>query len=143
MLKKGFFDAVFTHGGTLPTSKVKGVLRYTLGLFVEEQYQYKAPTFKNRLFHIGFDDWMLIGIDQLKDEFAREHPNLAEWRESDKSYMQLVREHRVPRMQFYNYLRRRGFKSHKVALRRFESEDWKRWEREGVKRMLADFCDNQ
>lgn len=143
MLKKGFFDAVFTHGGTMPTTAVRGVLRYTLALFVEEEYGYKGPTFKNRLFHLGFDEWMLIGIDRMKDEFAREHPELAEWRESDKSYMQLLREYKVPKMQFYNYLRRLGFKSHKVALRRFASEDWARWEREGVKAMLADFCKQQ
>lgn len=143
MLKKGFFDAVFTHGGVMSTAEVKGVLRNALSIFVEDEYGYKAPTFRNRLFHLGFDEWMLLGIDRIKDEFAREHPEIAEWRNSELTFMQLLTVHRVPKMQFYARLRQLGFKSHKVAHRRFETDDWARWEREGVKAMLADFCKSQ
>lgn len=140
MLKKGFFDAVFTPGGVMPTKQVLGALRNALVLYAEEEYGYKETTFKNRLFRLGFDAWQLMGIDRIKDEFASEHPEIAEWRSSDKSYIELMTEHHLPKMKFYAYLRGLGIMSHKVAHRRFMVEDWARWEKEGVKAMLINFC---
>lgn len=143
MLKKGYFDAVFKPGGVIPTKKVMGALRDALVVFVTEEYGYKESTFKNRLFRLGFDAWQLMGVDRIKDEYAREHPELAEWRSSDKSFFELMTDLHLPKMQFYAYLRGLGMMSHKVASRRFTNEDWARWEREGVKAMLTQFCNEQ
>ena len=142
MVKKGFFDKVFEPRGTLPSTSIRGSLREMLFAYAEQQYGLKYQMFNSRLFKIGFDAWQIMGVDAVKDEFAKWYPDLVEWREEGKPFLKLIEYYRVPKMEFYGYLSSVGFCSSKVARKRFLEEKWKPWERVGIKKLLLDFEKN-
>lgn len=139
MVKKGFFDKVFEPRGTLPSTSIRGSLREMLFAFAEQEYGLRYQMFNRRLFKLGFDAWQINGIDCVKDEFAKWYPDLVEWRDEGKPFLKLIEDYRVPKMEFYSYLSSIGFCSSKVARRRFLEENWKRWERVGIRKLLSEF----
>lgn len=139
MIKKGFFDKVFEPRGTIPSTSLRGSLREMLFAYIEQECEMKTSTFMNRLFVIGFDMWQIVGIEAVKDGFAKQYPKLAEWRDEGKPFLKLVEDHGVSKMAFYGYLSSLGFCSSKVAKRRFENEKWKAWELQGIKKLLGEF----
>lgn len=139
MIKKGFFDQVFEPHGTIPSTSLRGSLREMLFAYIEQECEMKTSTLMNRLFVIGFEAWQILGIEEVKDGFARQYPELAEWRDEDMSFLKLVEDCCIPKMTFYEYLYSLGFCSSKVAKRRFEEEKWKVWELKGIKKLLYEF----
>lgn len=142
MMKKGFFDKVFLPGGTMKPSDFRGTERMQFLSVMEEEYGYNRNALRSRLFYRGFDEWMIKGIDHIKDEFAVTNPDLADWREEkDKSYFELVKQEYGRLMNFSQFLRERGLLCYRTTMRRFEQDDWKPWERIGMQKILTDYCD--
>lgn len=141
MMKKGFFDKVFSPGGTIASKDFRGTDRLQFLLVMEEEYGYNRAALQNRLFYRGFDGWMLQGIDQIKDEYAKEHPELTEWREKKEPFFELLKRCYGGCTSFWRFLRGKDMNSDKTIRRRFYHEDWKPWERIGMQKILADYCD--
>lgn len=143
MMKKDFFDAVFSPGGTLVSGEFVGGQRERFFAAMESQYDLNPRMLYNRIFKIGFEAWMLMGVDSVKDEFARLYSILEDWREErEQSFMELIEEKDIPKMAFYKFIKELGISSTRVIYRRFTDEDWKDWERIGIKQILTEYCDS-
>lgn len=141
-MKKGFFDKVFATGVTLNSKDFLGTERQQFFQVMEDEYGYNKNALRNRLFYYGFEEWMLQGIDNLKDEYAKNHSDLAEWRDrKDCSYIDLVKQKYGRLSNFLQFLRERGLLCQRTTIRRFVDDDWKPWERLGMKKILTDYCD--
>lgn len=139
MLKKGFFDRVFTPCTTLDSKTLLDTERSML-FAIMAQHGFNISTFRNRLFYIGFKQWMITGVDALKDGFAKLHPELEAWRKDKRSFMALIEDLKIPKGEFYNYMCDAGMTSQITVKRRFKDEDWQNWEKRGIKSILTEYC---
>lgn len=141
MKKKGFFDELFIPGQTISSKVLLGAERNRFFACMSGEYELNVSMLYNRMFVLGFSEWMLTGVDQIKDDFAKEYPALAEWRDKDMSFLQLCEQENIPKSRFFAMLRKYGFRSVDSTRKRFSNETWKRWERIGMKKILTDYCD--
>ncbi len=117
-------------------------------------------TFYLRFFQKGFDAWEIDGVENCKKQFL-ELPEVAQallehqgegYAEGDKGYSYILALSGEPGVfyrtlketdrglccKFLRFMEDKGM-SPTVARRRFTEEDWKDWEREGVRAALVPF----
>lgn len=141
MMRKDFFDVVFSPNTPLPSNALLGVERSKFFAVMEEEQGLKTSALYNRLFNLGFDAWMLEGVDAVKDEFAVDYPELAAWRNSKSSFYALVRRSNAQLAAFYAFMRKKGMMSLRTTMKRFKEDKWKPWEKRGMKVVLQEYCD--
>lgn len=99
-----------------------------------------------RIFDKGFKEWEIVGVDSIKDSFIKEH--LSEISAAVDGDVDLCK---LRGSEFYEYLHRAKlvseFKrlmnrlgmSEGTTLKRFLKDDFKLWERKGVKYLIGEF----
>lgn len=122
---------------------------------------FKMATFYLRFFQKGFSQWEIEGIDECKKQFLLlkevSLPLLEyvdetdpQWVEGDKGYLYTLAQSDEPGMfysclkrvkagmcnKFIAYMNERGM-SAATVIKRFTTDNWKPWEREGIKNLLT------
>lgn len=99
-----------------------------------------------RIFDKGFKEWEIVGVDSIKDSFIKEH--LSEISAAVDGDVDLCK---LRGSEFYGYLHRAKlvseFKrlmnrlgmSEGTTLKKFLKDDFKLWERKGVKSLIGEF----
>ena len=147
----------------LPSSDVDADTKKQLySLFA--QYGMSQSTAYLRIFSKGFDEWEFLGIDSIKQDFLRRHAAMFSQPGSideDGNTIDSHRNHDASLLlnsddpgAFYAAVKEIGlsqtFKdemnacgmSPQTTLSRFRSDEWKPWERMGVRAILTEFADN-
>mgnify|MGYP004520439823 CR=1 FL=1 len=122
---------------------------------------FTLATFYLRFFQKGFSEWEIEGIDECKRQFLllkdvssslldfvdETDPQMAE---RDKGYLYTLAQSDEPGIfysclkrvnagmcnKFIAYMNERGM-SAATVIKRFTTENWKSWEREGIKKLLS------
>ena len=122
---------------------------------------FKLSTFYLRFFQNGFSGWEIEGIDECKRQFLllpdvshslleyvdENDPQMVD---GDKGYLYVLAHSNEPGIfysclkrvnagmcnKFIAYMNKRGM-SAATVIKRFKSENWKPWEREGIKKLLT------
>lgn len=122
---------------------------------------FKLSTFYLRFFQNGFSGWEIEGIDECKRQFLLlpdvSHSlleyvdeNAPQMVDGDKGYLYVLAHSNEPGIfysclkrvnagmcnKFIAYMNERGM-SVATVIKRFKSENWKPWEREGIKKLLT------
>lgn len=131
-----------------------------------EKKGFTLATFYLRFFQKGFSEWEIEGIDECKRQFLL-LPNVAQQLldyvdeddpqslEGDKGYLYILAQSDEPGV-FYSCLKRvnagmcnkliaymneRGM-SAATVIKRFTSDNWKPWEKEGIRNLLNSYYVN-
>lgn len=124
-------------------------------------------TFYLRFFQKGFDSWEIQGIENCKNQFLGlsdigkvlltyvERDALGK-EIGDKGYLYTLAKSDKPGvfyaclkqaanglcMRLYNFMEERGM-SRTTIIKRFSSDDWKEWEKVGIKALLEEFIESK
>lgn len=124
-------------------------------------------TFYLRFFQKGFDPWEIQGIENCKNQFLGlsdigkvlltyvERDALGK-EIGDKGYLYTLAKSDKPGvfyaclkqaanglcMRLYNFMEERGM-SRTTIIKRFSSDDWKEWEKVGIKALLEEFIESK
>lgn len=125
-----------------------------------EKKGFTFPTFYLRFFQKGFDEWEILGVENCKKQFI-ELPEVAQallehqeedCTDGDKGYYYVLAMSGEPGVfyralkdtgrglcsKFLGYMEERGM-SRGTVRKRFYKDDWKEWEKEGVRAALTPF----
>ena len=103
----------------------------------------------NRFFDKGFDEWELRGINQCKDDFICEYLN----HEQDATLRNTLNEigqgfySALPlmsglRAKLLNLMAPLGMVHRATVAKRFDEDDWKPWERIGIRKIIEEICNS-
>lgn len=96
-----------------------------------------------RFFDKGFDPWELMGVDQCKADFTDsiEDAGLRDaLYNTDNGFYSALLEGYGYRMRLVNLMAERGMVHRATVEKRFDADDWKEWERRGVRAVINEFC---
>ena len=128
---------------------------------------FTLATFYLRFFQKGFSEWEIEGIDECKRQFllltdvsqslleyVDEHdPQMVE---GDKGYLYVLAQSNEPGIfysclkrvnagmcnKFIAYMNERGM-SAATVIKRFTTDNWKPWEKEGIQKLLTSYTTNE
>lgn len=128
---------------------------------------FTLATFYLRFFQKGFSEWEIEGIDECKRQFlllpdvsqplleyADEHDS--QMVEGDKGYLYILAQSNEPGIfysclkrvnagmcnKFFAYMNERGM-SAATVIKRFTTDNWKPWEKEGIRKLLTSYITNE
>lgn len=92
-----------------------------------------------RFFSKGFDKWEMTGIDNICHDFITENDlrDMEHIRERFYSSLPKINGLRVKLVRKLSSL---GMSHRNTIEKRFDSDDWKPWERMGITRVINEFC---
>ena len=131
-----------------------------------EKKGFTLATFYLRFFQKGFSEWEIEGIDECKRQFLS-LPNVAQQLldyvddddtqrlEGDKGYLYILAQSDEPGVyysclkrvnagmcnKFIAYMNERGM-SAATVIKRFTTDNWKPWEKEGIRNLLNSYYVN-
>ena len=131
-----------------------------------EKKGFTLATFYLRFFQKGFSEWEIEGIDECKRQFLS-LPNVAQQLldyvddddtqrlEGDKGYLYILAQSDEPGIfysclkrvnagmcnKFIAYMNERGM-SAATVIKRFTTDNWKPWEKEGIRNLLNSYYVN-
>lgn len=96
----------------------------------------------HRFYKDGYKEWEMAGIDDLKKAFCEElsidgYTNLEYDNDRKGSFMEMLLRNRVFG-RFADWMAERGMLSHMTVRKRFRLDDWRKFERIGIKKVLAE-----
>ena len=99
----------------------------------------------NRFFDKGFDEWELRGINQCKADFCDSLPDSEETLrqglyDTDEGFYSALPLMSGLRMKLVEQMESLGMISRITVARRFDDDDWKDWERVGVRHIMEQFA---
>lgn len=112
----------------------------------------------DRFFKEGFAWWELVGIDNIKKNFLRHHAAdlLGPDRDGDKGYAyalslddepgsfyRAILQVRGLADKFKRYMHYLGMLSEATIIRRFREDDWRIYERRGIRSIIDEYCDGE
>ena len=89
----------------------------------------------DRFFKEGFDEWELQGIDAIVQDFCRENGITYQ---SDKSLFEMIDGQVGLKEPLYQKMEPMGMCRNTVR-KRFTQNDWKPWERMGIKKIMDEY----
>lgn len=107
------------------------------------KYGLPESTTYNRFFDKGFDPWELMGVNQCKTDFtvSIEDAGLRDaLYNTDNGFYSALPEGSGYRMRLVNHMAERGMVHRATVEKRFDADDWKEWERRGVRAVIDEFC---
>ena len=132
-----------------------------------EKKGFTLATFYLRFFHKGFSEWEIEGIDECKRQFLlltdvsqslleyvdENDPQMVD---GDKGYLYVLAHSNEPGMfysclkrvnagmcnKFIAYMNERGM-SAATVIKRFTTDNWKPWEKEGIRKLLTSYTTNE
>lgn len=93
-----------------------------------------------RLFKEGFKEWELVGIDQIKKDYLSEmclHLSSEDMNIPGKFY-ETLNSHRGLKSLFCRRMQDMGMTSQITVIRRFTQDNWKSYERRGIRAILSE-----
>ena len=128
---------------------------------------FTLATFYLRFFQKGFSEWEIEGIDECKRQFLL-LPNVAQQLlefvdeddtqmvEGDQGYLYILAQSDEPGVfysclkrvnagmcnKFIAYMNERGM-SAATVIKRFTTDNWKPWEKEGIRKLLTSYITNE
>lgn len=108
------------------------------------KYGLPESTTYNRFFDKGFDPWELMGVNQCKTDFtvSIEDGRLRDTLyNTDGGFYSALPEGSGYRMRLVSHMAERGMVHRATVEKRFDADDWKEWERRGVRAVIDEFCD--
>ena len=156
-MNKEKFDKLIS-GRALPVKLMSPVEKKRL---FELMTQYGATEHfaRDRFFKEGFKSWEYIGIDNLKVEYLQSHPGeIAGCLRDTPSAQSLFdatmrRDQTVPGVfyqlllmahltaDFVGYMSDLGMLSSPTVIKSFTEDNWKAYERKGIKAIVEEFCE--
>ena len=134
---------------------------------VLEKKGFTLATFYLRFFQKGFSEWEIEGIDECKRQFLllpnvaqqlldyvdEENPQMVK---GDKGYLYILAQSNEPGIfysclkrvnagmcnKFFAYMNERGM-SAATVIKRFTTDNWKPWEKEGIRKLLTSYTTNE
>jgi len=107
------------------------------------KYGLPESTTYNRFFDKGFDPWEMAGINQCKTDFVETVENEAIKNilyGTDDGFYSALPEGSGYRMRLVSHMAERGMVHRATVEKRFDADDWKEWERRGVRAVIDEFC---
>lgn len=108
------------------------------------KYGATESTTYNRFFEKGFDEWELRGINRCKAEFISAHigddADLCEQLlETGAGFYEALPFMSGLRMKLVNFMSGLGMEHRTTIDKRFNADDWKEWERMGIRNIIKEF----
>ena len=101
----------------------------------------------NRFFDKGFDEWELRGINQCKADFIRDNLDGVEDThirallcQTDNGFYSALPLLSGLRGKLLEHMAPLGMETRVTVAKRFEDDDWKEWERVGIRHIIREFC---
>lgn len=91
-----------------------------------------------RLFYKGFDLWEIQGIDHIRNEFC-ENNNLQDIARKGEGFYSALTPYKGMKLQLTNLMTALGMEHRNTINHRFDADDWKPWERKGIRQLIANF----
>lgn len=91
-----------------------------------------------RFFDKGFDEWELRGIDQIKREFCDRYA-LNNLRNTGEGFYSALAGNHGLKTALLNQMTIYGMEHRRTVEKRFDSDDWKPWERIGIRALISNF----
>ena len=161
-MTKEIIEKVTQQGNSLDVNDLNAEEKKNLAEFLSAK-GFTDSTFYLRFFQKGFDTWEILGINKCKSYFLG-IPDigkvLLEYVErdalgkeiGDKGYLYTLAKSDKPGvfyaclkqaanglcMKLYSFMEERGM-SRTTIIKRFSSDDWKEWEKVGIKALLEEF----
>ncbi len=107
------------------------------------KYGLPESTTYNRFFDKGFDPWEMMGVNQCKADFVETVENEAIRKIllcTDDGFYSALPEGSGYRMRLVSHMAERGMVHRATVEKRFDTDDWKEWERRGVRAVIEEFC---
>lgn len=141
-MERHIFSKLESQGGHLEakdlTADEKRGLYALMG-----KYGLPMSTTYNRFFDKGFDSWELMGVNQCKADFTDsiEDAGLRDaLYNTDNGFYSALPEGSGYRMRLVNLMAKCGMVHRATVEKRFDADDWKEWERRGVRAVINEFC---
>lgn len=141
-MERHIFRKLESPGGHLEakdlTAEEKRALYALMG-----KYGLPESTTYNRFFDKGFDSWELAGVNQCKADFVASVENEAIRNilyGTDEGFYKAMPEGSGYRVRLVSYMAERGMVHRATVEKRFDADDWKEWERRGVRAVIDEFC---
>lgn len=161
-MTKEIIEKITQHGNSLDVNDLNAEEKKNLAEFLSAK-GFTDSTFYLRFFQKGFDTWEIQGINNCKSQYLG-MPDickvLLEYVErdalgneiGDKGYLYTLAQSDKPGvfysclkqaanglcMKLYSFMEERGM-SRTTIIKRFSSDDWKTWEKVGIKALLEEF----
>ena len=108
-----------------------------------ESVEMPRSTAYGRFFQKGFAKWEIEGVDSIKQKFiaayALSFPPDYNYLEDKRSFFNILLAYEIPLTDFYDYLKENGMKSPVTIKGRFALDQWKKWERVGIRKILTEY----
>ena len=107
------------------------------------KYGLPESTTYNRFFDKGFDPWELMGVNQCKADFVASIDDDAlrtVLYNTDGGFYRSLPEGSGYRVRLVSHMSERGMVHRATVEKRFDADDWKEWERRGVRAVIDEFC---
>lgn len=107
------------------------------------KYGLPESTTYNRFFDKGFDPWELMGVNQCKADFVASIDDDAlrtVLYNTDGGFYRSLPEGSGYRVRLVSHMSERGMVHRATVEKRFDADDWKEWERLGVRAVIDEFC---
>ena len=141
-MERHIFSKLESPGGHLEakdlTADEKRALYALMG-----KYGLPESTTYNRFFDKGFDPWELMGVNQCKADFVASINDDALRTvlcNTDGGFYRSLPEGSGYRVRLVSHMSERGMVHRATVEKRFDADDWKEWERRGVRAVIDEFC---
>ncbi len=100
-----------------------------------EEYEMPQSTAYIRLFTKGFDEWELQGINNIKADFCTEN-NLQDLAGVGEGFYSSLPFMSGLKVKLVNFVALLGMEHRNTVNKRFDADDWKKWERIGIRSII-------
>lgn len=137
MTKKSIVKITYPKGILAPADLTADEKRALYSLFAG--YELTEATAYNRLFVKGFDEWELRGINDIKREFCDRYA-LNNLRNTGEGFYSALTANAGLKTALVNQMTILGMEHRITVARRFDADDWRPWERIGIRAIVNEFA---
>ena len=104
-----------------------------------DTYGMSQSTAHLRIFDKGLDEWELRGVDTIKREFCDKNA-LNHLRNTGVGFYSALTPTPGMKTALINQMVVLGMEHRNTISRRFDTDDWKPWERRGIRDLITELC---
>lgn len=140
-MERHIFSKLENPGGHLETKDLTADEKRALYALMGK-YGLPESTTYNRFFDKGFDPWEMAGIDRCKSDFLGTlDDNIRRvLNATGEGFYKAMPEGSGYRVRLVSHMAERGMAHRATVEKRFDADDWKEWERRGVRAVIDEFC---
>ena len=131
------FNPILHRRGLLDVTDLTPDEKKQLYAFLTAQGMTQSTAYA-RFFERGFDEWELRGIDAIKRDFCDRHA-LNHLRQTGEGFYSALTGP-GQKTALLNLMSELGMEHRNTVSTRFDADNWKPWERRGLRDLLTDLC---